>query len=305
MLPETTQFRVFEKMNEGERLVVVATNIAETSITIPGIKYVVDTGREKVKHYDPSNDTENYKVQWISKASADQRAGRAGRIGPGHCFRLYSPAVFSEILPEFSVPEISKEPLDGLKDFPFPTPPKTRALAEAERCLKFLEALDSSGKIMPLGKVMAHFPMSPRHSRMLLAVIQNMKNIYNYTRANLVLGYAIAVAAALSTSNPFHMQCEANYPDENNSSRNDKSEKVEAQKFCVHEENLSQKSLRRMARLAQEKFINPRCEALTITYVLQMFERAQSPVEFCQKHTLHLKTMKEMSKLRKQLLQTM
>ncbi|KAF6136462.1 hypothetical protein GIB67_035021 [Kingdonia uniflora] len=313
MLPETAQFRVFEKVNEGERLVVVATNIAETSVTIPGIKYVVDTGREKVKHYDPSNGTETYGVQWISKASAEQRAGRAGRIGPGHCFRLYTPAVFSEILPDYSVPEISKIPLDGILllikslgikvvDFSFITPPEITALAEAERCLKFVDALDSCGKITPLGTAMAHYPTSPRHSRMLLSIIQNMKNIYNYTRANLVLGYAIAVAAALITSNSFVMQLEPNYPEKDNSSRNEKSDKFKAHKFCVQQENLSQKDVSRMARLAKEKFNNPRSDALTMAYALQMFERAQNPVKFCQEHTLHFKTMDEMSKLRKQLL---
>ncbi|KAL8241182.1 hypothetical protein R6Q59_014537 [Mikania micrantha] len=87
MLPASAQLRVFEEIKEGERLVVVATNVAETSLTIPGIKYVVDTGREKVKNYNSSNGMETYEVQWISKASAAQRAGRAGRTGPGHCYR--------------------------------------------------------------------------------------------------------------------------------------------------------------------------------------------------------------------------
>ncbi|XP_004517254.1 ATP-dependent RNA helicase DEAH13, partial [Cicer arietinum] len=92
MLPAAAQLRVFEEVKEGERLVVVATNVAETSLTIPGIKYVVDTGREKVKNYDSSNGMETYEVQWISKASASQRSGRAGRTGAGHCYRLYSSA---------------------------------------------------------------------------------------------------------------------------------------------------------------------------------------------------------------------
>lgn len=113
-LSAADQLRVFKEVKEGERLVVVATNVAETSITIPGIKYVVDTGREKVKNYNSSNGMETYEVQWISKASAAQRAGRAGRTGPGHCYRLYSSAVFSNILPDFSLAEISKMPVDGI-----------------------------------------------------------------------------------------------------------------------------------------------------------------------------------------------
>ena len=114
MLPAAAQLRVFEEIKEGERLVVVATNVAETSLTIPGITYVVDTGREKVKNYNHSNGMETYEVQWISKASAAQRAGRAGRTGPGHCYRLYSSAVFNNILPDFSVAEISKVPVEGV-----------------------------------------------------------------------------------------------------------------------------------------------------------------------------------------------
>lgn len=114
MLPAAAQLRVFDKVKEGERLVVVATNVAETSLTIPGIKYVVDTGREKVKNYNTATGMETYDIQWISKASAAQRAGRAGRTGPGHCYRLYSSAVFHNIFPSFSLAEILKIPVDGV-----------------------------------------------------------------------------------------------------------------------------------------------------------------------------------------------
>lgn len=114
MLPAAAQLRVFEDVCEGERLVVVATNVAETSLTIPGIKYVVDTGREKVKNYNCASGMATYEVQWISKASAAQRAGRAGRTGPGHCYRLYSSAVFNNIFSEFSSAEITKIPVDGV-----------------------------------------------------------------------------------------------------------------------------------------------------------------------------------------------
>lgn len=114
MLPAAAQLRVFDDVKEGERLVVVATNVAETSLTIPGIKYVVDTGREKVKKYNSSNGMETYEVQWISKASASQRAGRAGRTSPGHCYRLYSSAVYNNTFPDFSLAEILKVPVEGV-----------------------------------------------------------------------------------------------------------------------------------------------------------------------------------------------
>lgn len=89
MLSPEQQAKVFAPPPAGHRLIVVATNVAETSITIPGIKYVVDCGRQKERYYDVKTGISRYQVSWISKASADQRAGRAGRTAPGHCYRLY------------------------------------------------------------------------------------------------------------------------------------------------------------------------------------------------------------------------
>ena len=114
MLPAEEQLRVFGAVPEHQRLVVVATNVAETSLTIPGIKYVVDSGREKVKDYNYKNGMAKYEVKWISKASAAQRAGRAGRTGPGHCYRLYPSAIYSNLFDDFSSPEISKVPVAGV-----------------------------------------------------------------------------------------------------------------------------------------------------------------------------------------------
>ncbi|XAR61369.1 RNA helicase [Bertholletia excelsa] len=315
MLPASAQLRVFEEIKEGERLIVVATNVAETSLTIPGIKYVVDTGREKVKHYNSSNGVETYQIQWISKASAAQRAGRAGRTGPGHCYRLYSSAVFNNIFPDFSNAEISKIPVDGVvllmksmgidkvSNFPFPTPPKATALLEAERCLKALEALDAKGRLTPLGKAMALYPMSPRHSRMLLTVIQIMRKVKSYQRANLVLGYAVASAAALSLSNPFIMQFESSHADTDGLKQDEESGLVDGNKGTDKEEKLKRKKLKESAKVSRAKFSNPSSDALTIAYALQCFELSGGPVKFCNDSALHLKTMEEMSKLRKQILQ--
>lgn len=113
LLPVGDQLRVFQPPPEGTRLCVVATNIAETSLTIPGIKYVVDCGRVKERVYDKSTGVESFQIGWISKASAAQRTGRAGRTGPGHCYRLYSSAVFERDFAQFSEPEILKYPIEG------------------------------------------------------------------------------------------------------------------------------------------------------------------------------------------------
>ncbi|KAJ4969028.1 hypothetical protein NE237_015729 [Protea cynaroides] len=315
MLPAVAQLRVFEKVSEGKRLVVVATNVAETSLTIPGIKYVVDTGREKVKNYNSSNGMETYEIQWISKASAAQRAGRSGRTGPGHCYRLYSSAVFTNIFSDFSSPEISKIPVDGVvllmksmgidkvANFPFPTPPEATALVEAERCLKALEALDSQGRLTPLGRAMAKYPMSPRHSRMLLTVIHILKEVRSCPRSNLVFAYAVAAAAALSLSSPFIMHFEGSHNNSVDLDRDDKTGNVDTPKILDKEEKLRQKKLKEMAKVARAKFCNPSSDALTIAYALQSFELAENAIEFCKVNALHLKTMEEMSKLRKQLLQ--
>jgi ATP-dependent RNA helicase DHX37/DHR1 len=113
LLPVADQLKVFEPPPEGTRLCVVATNIAETSLTIPGIKYVVDCGRVKERVYDKMTGVESFQIGWISKASAAQRTGRAGRTGPGHCYRLYSSAVFERDFAQFSEPEILKYPIEG------------------------------------------------------------------------------------------------------------------------------------------------------------------------------------------------
>lgn len=315
MLPAAAQLCVFEEVKDGERLVVVATNVAETSLTIPGIKYVVDTGREKVKNYNPTNGMETYEIQWISKASAAQRAGRAGRTGPGHCYRLYSSAVFSNILPDFSCAEISKIPVDGVvllmksmgidkvANFPFPTSPGPTALVEAERCLKALAALDGSGRLTSLGKAMAHYPMSPRHSRMLLTVIQIMRRVKSYARANLVLGYAVTAAAVLSSTNPFVIQYEESHNQTDEPKRDDGSNPLDSEKVLNKKEKSQKRKLKELAKMSRAKFSNPSSDTLTVAYALQCFELSESQVDFCNANALHLKIMEEMSKLRKQLLQ--
>eukprot|EP00899_Mesostigma_viride_P020775 jgi/Mesvir1/2869/Mv13952-RA.1 len=182
MLSAAQQVRVFAPPPPGSRLVVVATNVAETSLTIPGIKYVVDCGRAKVREYDPHSGGSKFVVRWISKASADQRAGRAGRTGPGHCYRLYSSALFNDTFALHAEPEILNTPIEGVVlqmkamginkviNFPFPTPPNRADLSLSEKALVALGALaHGTRSVTPLGAAMAKFPLNPRHSRMLLS----------------------------------------------------------------------------------------------------------------------------------------
>jgi ATP-dependent RNA helicase DHX37/DHR1 len=204
-LSPSEQAKVFQISPEGGRVCVVATNVAETSITIPHIRYVVDSGKVKRKFYDKLTGVSTFRVVWISKASADQRAGRSGRTGPGHCYRLYSSAVFQHEFPQFSEPEISQRPIDDLVlqmkamniikiiNFPFPTPPTREALRGAEKLLISLGALDEAGlSVTGLGEAMSALPISPRYSKMLCL-----------SRQNGCLPYMVVIVAGLSVRELF------------------------------------------------------------------------------------------------------
>lgn len=184
-LPTKQQLRVFEQPPKGSRLIVLATNVAETSLTIPGIRYVFDCGRAKEKKYDASTGVQSFEIGWISKASAEQRAGRAGRTGPGHCYRLYSSAIYEDHFEQYAEPEILRTPIEAIvlqllnlklplpiANFPFPSPPDRDALLKAERLLSYLGATakDEDGRnvITPQGEQLALYPLSPRLSRMLV-----------------------------------------------------------------------------------------------------------------------------------------
>lgn len=163
--------------------------------------------------YDPATGVQSFRVNWISKASAAQRAGRAGRTGPGHCYRLYSSALFEHHFSKFAQPEILKMPIEGIvlqmksmhidtvTNFPFPTPPDRTSLKKAEKLLLQLGALEpvpgralisADGRITDLGRAMALFPLSPRFAKMLVS-----------GRQHGCLPYVIAIVSALSVGDPF------------------------------------------------------------------------------------------------------
>ncbi|XP_022372928.1 probable ATP-dependent RNA helicase DHX37 isoform X1 [Enhydra lutris kenyoni] len=218
LLAPEKQAQVFQPPPEGTRLCVVATNVAETSLTIPGIKYVVDCGKVKKRHYDRVTGVSSFRVTWVSQASADQRAGRAGRTEPGHCYRLYSSAVFGDF-EQFPPPEITRRPVEDLIlqmkalniekviNFPFPTPPSVEALVAAEELLIALGALHAPQKtesmkqlqrsrlscpITALGRTMATFPVAPRYAKMLAL-----------SRQHGCLPYAITIVAAMTVRELF------------------------------------------------------------------------------------------------------
>ncbi|OIW28594.1 helicase associated domain-containing protein [Coniochaeta ligniaria NRRL 30616] len=182
-LPSEMQSKIFEPAPPGSRKVVIATNIAETSITIDHIYYVIDPGFVKQNAYDPKLGMDSLVVTPISQAQANQRAGRAGRTGPGKCFRLYTEAAFqSEMLPT-TIPEIQRQNLSntilmlkamGINDllhFDFMDPPPVNTMLTALEELYALSALDDEGLLTRLGRKMADFPMEPTLAKVLIAAV--------------------------------------------------------------------------------------------------------------------------------------
>ena len=182
-LPSELQTKIFEPAPLGSRKCVIATNIAEASLTIDGIMYVVDPGFCKQMVYNPKLGMDSLVVTPISQASANQRAGRAGRTGPGKCFRLYTESAYkNEMLPS-SVPEIQRTNLGntvltlkamGINDlinFGFMDPPPVQTLVNALQMLFALGALDEEGLLTRLGRKMAEFPLEPQMSKIVIASV--------------------------------------------------------------------------------------------------------------------------------------
>ncbi|KAI1623009.1 adenosinetriphosphatase [Exophiala viscosa] len=180
-LPTDLQAKIFEPTPAGARKVVLATNIAETSLTIDGIVYVIDPGFVKENQYNPRTGMESLVVVPCSRASAGQRAGRAGRVGPGKCFRLYTAQAYKNELDENTTPEIQRTNLTGvvlllkslgindLLDFDFMDPPSTDTLVRAVEQLYALGALNNAGELTKVGRQMAEFPTDPMLARAILA----------------------------------------------------------------------------------------------------------------------------------------
>ena len=194
------QMRVFAA-HERPRI-VLATNVAETSLTVPGIKYVIDPGYARVSRYATRTKVQRLPIERISRASANQRAGRCGRVSEGVCVRLYSEEDFIA-RPEFTEPEILRTNLASvilqmkflrlgeIQDFPFVEPPDYRAIKDGYQTLHELGAIDENNELTPLGAQLARLPIDPRIGRMILAA-----------RAENCLDEVLIIAAALSVQDP-------------------------------------------------------------------------------------------------------
>jgi ATP-dependent helicase HrpA len=266
------QDRVF---NAGpKRRLVLATNVAETSLTVPRIRYVVDPGYARVKRYSPRQKLDRLHIEPVSQASANQRKGRCGRIAEGICYRLYSEADFQS-RPEFTDPEIRRSSLAGvilrmlqlglgrIEDFPFLEPPDERAVADGWQQLGELGAIDKDRKLTAIGRQMARLPVDVKLARMLVAAQQHR-----------CLREMIVIAAFLGIQDPRERPPEA----------------------------------REAADNAHAKFADTRSEFLGIVKLWDAYRQAHEDLtqsklrDWCERHFLGFLRMREWRELHRQLL---
>ncbi len=210
-LSQAEQDRIFDAHHN--RRIVLATNVAETSLTVPGIKYVIDAGTARVKRYSFRSKVEQLLVEPISQAAANQRAGRCGRVANGICIRLYDEAGFNQ-RDRFTDPEILRSSLAGVilrmkslglgdvVNFPFLEAPSGRAIADGYQLLQELGAVDERGALQPMGRELARLPLDPRVGRMILEA-----------RTRGALSEVLVIASALSVQDvrdrPLEAQAQA------------------------------------------------------------------------------------------------
>lgn len=268
-LPTDLQAKIFEKAPPGVRKCIVATNIAETSLTVDGIRYVIDTGYCKLKVYNPRIGMDALQVFPVSQQNAVQRSGRAGRTSSGVCFRMYTENAFkTEMLPA-TIPEIQRTNLantvlllkslgiDDIFQFEFMDPPAPENILYSMHTLWVLGALDSMGTLTKLGRKMAEFPLDPALSKMLI-VAQEMHC------SNEIL----TIVSMLSVPSVFYRP-------------NERAEESEA---------------------AHEKFFVPESDHLTLLNVYQQWKRERFSRRWCAEHFIHPKAMSRAQEIREQLL---
>jgi len=283
-LPTKEQLRIFQPPPDRARMIVLATNVAETSLTIPNIRYVFDCGRSKERKYNTETSVQSFEIDYISKASAQQRAGRAGRTGPGHCWRLYSSAVYEQFFPDHTEPEIMRTPaesvvlqLKGFRyprpvvDFPFPSPPSSSLLQKAEKLLRNLGAIEGqNGMLTDLGKKLSLYPLSPRLGKILVSAIEQPR----------ILKEVLLLTAAFSVDDVFVNQAQLN---------NDEDDEQDSRKQAYGR-----------AHAAFSKHDKSSDELKTLTAV-QMYLDAADKESFCQQYFLRPKALSEIAQLFNQL----
>jgi HrpA-like RNA helicase len=267
-LSHEDQGRVFNEY-PGKRKVIVSTNIAETSVTIDGVVHVIDSGLGKINFYSPKTFTESLIEVPVSKASCNQRRGRAGRTAPGVCHRLYSRKDY-EARPMYTLEEIMRTDLSevvlrmaelGVRDFEsfdFLTPPGQDGIRAAVETLQLLDALDEARELTETGKMMCRFPILPKHARMIVEAIRSYPS---------VIAEVIIAATFLSVNSPFLLPA---------------GEELEA-------------------RRAHHSFRDPLGDFVSYQRIFESFVRAGNKARFCDNSYLDLRTMNEILNIKGQL----
>lgn len=263
------QERVFEQV-EGKRKIIYATNIAETSITIPDVRHVIDCGLAKLPRFSIHTGMTTIREEPISLASIKQRSGRAGRTAPGAVWRLYAKASL-ESRPEFTREEILRLDLaevclrlidlgiGDIEHFPFPSPPPSKKIAAAIQTLEFLGAVDKNRQLTSIGRQMVPFPLPPSMARMVIEAAKRFPT---------VVDEVLVVGAFLSSRSPFVLPVG----------------EVEA------------------ARKAHRHFFHPLGDAVSHVRIFKAFSRAHKKDRFCEKNYLDLESMEFAKKAHEQLI---
>ncbi len=271
-MPADLQAKIFDRAPPGVRKCIVATNIAETSLTVDGIMYVVDAGFSKLKVYNPRMGMDTLQITPISQANAGQRAGRAGRTGPGRAFRLFTEKAFKDELYIQTIPEIQRTNLSNtvlllkslgvrdLLDFDFMDPPPQDTITTSMFDLWALGALDNLGELTDLGAKMNAFPMDPSLAKLLI-----MSEEYGCSEEMLT------IVSMLSVPNVFYRPRE-------------RQEESDA---------------------AREKFFVPESDHLTYLHVYSQWKSNGYSDGWCTRHFLHPKSLRRAKEIRDQLLDIM
>ena len=267
-MPADLQAKIFDRAAPGVRKVIVATNIAETSLTVDGIMYVVDAGFSKLKVYNPKMGMDTLQITPISQANASQRAGRAGRTGPGKCFHLYTERAFRDEFYIQTIPEIQRTNLANtvlllkslgvrdLLDFDFMDPPPQDTITTSLFDLWALGALDNIGNLTDLGRTMTAFPMDPSLAKLIITATE-----YECSEEMLT------IVAMLSVPSVFYRPKE-------------RQEESDA---------------------AREKFFVPESDHLTLLHVYTQWKVNGYSDGWCVRHFLHPKALRRAKEIRDQI----
>lgn len=271
-LPADLQAKIFENADDGVRKCIVSTNIAETSLTVDGIKYVIDCGYCKLKVYNPKIGMDSLLISPESQANADQRAGRAGRTGPGYCYRLFTERQYASELLANQIPEIQRTNLgnvvlllkslgiENLLQFDFMDPPPQDNIMNSMYQLWVLGALDNTGELTTLGRKMVEFPLDPPLAKMLIFAEE-----LGCTQEILI------VVSMLSVPGIFYRP-------------KDREEESDA---------------------TREKFFVPESDHLTYLNVYLQWKEQNYSSSWCNDHFVHPKAMKKAREVHSQLLDIM